>query len=108
MDYELYDETSVLLNESHSNTLIKNPWNIESDGSMDNNEEYFDWNPLKIDEENHVENGHQRSHRKRKLPMIETNNAIKINKSKNFKLDNDPLSAEEKKRAAPQNGTFYF
>lgn len=108
MDYELYDETSVLLNESHSDTLMKNPWNIESDGSMDNNEEYFDWNPLKIDEDN-VESAHnQRAQRKRKLPIIETNNATKINKNKSFKLNHDSPSPEEKKRVSAQNGMFYL
>jgi hypothetical protein len=93
MDYQLYDNSNILLN---------------SDGSMDNNDEYFDWNPLKINED-HAENGqvsNVRQTRKRKLPSIEASPS-KIKQAPSYKAVQDPLAIDEKhnqKKAPAQNG----
>ena len=107
MDYELYDNSNILLNGENPNNS-KNSWNIPSDGSMDNNDEYFDWNPLKIDED-HVEHGqvsNTRQSRKRKLPTIEASPS-KIKQTTAYKSVQDPLAVDEKqnqKKASVQSG----
>lgn len=101
MDYELYDNSNILLNGDNTNNS-RSSWNIPSDGSMDNNDEYFNWNPLKIDEE-HVENGQvSRQARKRKLTAIEASSS-KI--KQNFKNVQDPLAVDDKHgQKKAQNG----
>ncbi|KAJ8924154.1 hypothetical protein NQ315_006938 [Exocentrus adspersus] len=98
MDYQLYENSDVLLND---NSDSKQSWSIPSDCSMDNNE-YFGWNSLKIDEEN--EQG--KATRKRKLSG---NMEERKDKQNGFKLAKDPLSIDDKpapaKKASGQKGS---
>lgn len=100
MDYELYENSTVAaLEDSPSHS--KSSWNMPSDGSMDNNDEYFDWNPLKIDEET-TEPVSGQSTRKRKLPPADT----AAPKSRAYQQAKDPLAQDKDKKAQVQNGTF--
>lgn len=95
MDYPLYENSDVLLNE---NSNSKESWTILNDCSMDNNE-YFGW---KIDEQNERE----KVTRKRKLSGSLEDRKTKQN---SYKLAKDPLSIEEKpvpvKKTSLQKGT---
>lgn len=104
MEFKLYENSDVLITEDSLNT--KNSWHFNSDNSMDNNDEYFGWNSLKIDEEKFDSSSEKVEIRKRKLsPSTEENKAKRIN---NYKLDKDPLAIEEKsdhmKKASTEKG----
>ncbi|KAG5894830.1 hypothetical protein JTB14_033674 [Gonioctena quinquepunctata] len=84
MDYQLYENSDILLNENSDSS--KNSWNIPSECGMDNNGDIFGWNALKMDE------GDSKISRKRRLSLD-----AEERKTKNgFKLVKDPLSLEGK------------
>lgn len=107
MDFELYStqNSKVALEESSPNS--RNSWNIHSDGSMDNNDEYFDWtNSLKIDDDDN-----NRTTRKRKL-SVNLVDVAKVKNANGFKSLKDPLDSEtttkhfQVKKANAQNGGY--
>lgn len=108
MDFELYgshQNSKALLEENSPES--KSSWNIPSDGSMDNNEEYFGWaNSLKIGEDK-FESDEHKIRQKRKLSADENG---KVKGGGAYKSLKDPLELEggktqhQNKKAATQNG----
>lgn len=113
MDFELYGSQNSKILLEHSSLQSKDEWNIASDNSMDNNDEYFGWtDSLKIDEEKFEENGKLTS-RKRKLSSA-INEGGKIKNGTAFKSMKDPLACEASnkefiaRKTSSQNGRFWF
>lgn len=79
MDYQLYENTDILLNE---NSNSKNSWSMESNGEL------FGWNPLKINQE-----ADMKGVRKRKLSAERSPKQV----------DKDPLSLDVKKISKREN-----
>ncbi|XP_028144852.2 transcription factor CP2-like protein 1 [Diabrotica virgifera virgifera] len=52
MDYQLYENSDILLNDNSNNS--KNSWNLPSECSMDNNTDLFGWNTLKIEDQERI------------------------------------------------------
>lgn len=108
MDFELYgsQNSKVLLEENSPES--KGSWNIPSDGSMDNNDEYFGWaNSLKIGEEK-FDSDENKIRQKRKLSADENG---KVKNGNAYKSLKDPLEIEtggktqhQNKKPATQNG----
>lgn len=107
MDFELYAEQNSRVFVVEDSPGSRGSWIIASDGSMDNNDEYFGWtNSLKIDDKFEGEGGNKAA-RKRKLSV--DNGKIKAGNYKNLK---DPLECEADdkqypaKKMATQNGRY--
>lgn len=101
MDFELCgSQNSKALLED--NCESKGSWNIPSDGSMDNNDEYFGWaNSLKIDEDKFEADGNK-IRQKRKLSTDENG---KIKNGNAFKTIKDPLELPSTNKQQPSKKT---
>lgn len=110
MDFELYgsQNSKALLEENSPES--KTSWNIPSDGSMDNNDEYFGWaNSLKIGEDKY-DSQENKVRQKRKLSSDESG---KVKSGTAYKTLKDPLEIDAtskqqppNKKAATQNGRY--
>lgn len=101
MDFELYgsQNSKVLLEENSPES--KASWNIPSDGSMDNNDEYFGWaNSLKIGEDKFESQENNKIRQKRKLSADESG---KVKNGNAFKTLKDPLEIDTSTNKQPQN-----
>lgn len=108
MDFELYgSQNSKVLIEENNSLQSKDDWNIVSDSSMDNNDEYFRWtDSLKIDDEKFDDENGKLTSRKRKLSTA-LNEGSKIKNGAAFKSLKDPLACEtsNKEFVARKNAT---
>lgn len=114
MDFELYGSQNSKVLLEQSSLQSKDDWNIASDGSMDNNDEYFGWtDSLKIDEEKFDEDNGKLTSRKRKLSSG-LNEGGKIKNGAAFKSMKDPLACETTNKefvagkASTQNGIHFI
>lgn len=100
MEFQLCQNDQSIEVFSNDRSLISQDlWNIPSDNSMDNNDEYFGWtNDLKIDEEKFTrssnENVDSKIPRKRKL-SDNSNESLKIKTVNGYKTLRDPLATLE-------------
>lgn len=102
MDFELYSSqnSKVILLEENS-PESKTSWNIPSDGSMDNNDEYFGWaNSIKLSDDKFDSSQENKVRQKRKLSSDENG---KIKNGNTYKTLKDPLEIEASLKQQPQN-----
>ncbi|XP_066142922.1 transcription factor CP2-like protein 1 isoform X1 [Euwallacea fornicatus] len=92
MEYKLYASSDTLLIETSSSSS-KDSWTLSNSIVMDNGDEYFGWNPLKIDEHE----GGKVVHKKRKISPEprEEQQRTKQHQS-GFRMTKDPLAFDEK------------
>lgn len=100
MDFELYaSQNSKTLLEDNS-PESKASWNIPSEGSMDNSDEYFGWaNSLKIGEDK-FDSQENKVRQKRKLSSDESG---KVKSGNAYKSLKDPLEIDAGSKQQPPN-----
>lgn len=114
MDFELYgssQNSKVLLEENSPES--KASWNIPSDGSMDNSDEYFGWaNSLKIGDDKFDSQENNKIRQKRKLSSdengkIKNGNAYNKSLKDPLEIDADTNKQPQNKKPATQNGRYH-
>lgn len=106
MEYKLYANSDALLIETSSSSS-KESWNLANGIVMDNGEEYFGWNSLKIDEQEPGKIVPRK--RKASTELREEQHRAKQQQPQQggFKMAKDPLAFDEKVDAVKkvtQNG----